>query len=137
MRLSSRLWVGQGGWLLKGVKVLADEAAWEREWHKASALWSRRLEVKLGRRGGCAAAAVSRAQGSINRRSPSFVLSPDRRLWCSGLFGNGENIDGGLKDWSSSSRRWLWWCVSQSSGLNGRGSSDQRWPGLRRRSSWW
>lgn len=89
---------------MKGVKVFADEAAWERERHKASALWGRRLEVKVSRRGGCAAAAVSRAVIFINRRSPSFVLSPDRGPWCSGLFGNGENIDGVLKDWSSSSR---------------------------------
>lgn len=58
----------------------------------------------MGRRGGCAAAVVSRAVRFINRRSSSFVLSAGRGPWCSGLFGNGEDIDGILKDWSSSSR---------------------------------
>lgn len=79
---------------MKGVKVFAGEAARERGWDKASALWSRRWEVKVERRGGCAAAAVSRAVGFTIRRSPSFVLAADR----------GEDIDGILKDWSSRSR---------------------------------
>lgn len=48
----------------------------------------------MGRRGGCAAAAVGRAVGFINRRSPSFVLSAGKGPWCSGLFGHGEDIDG-------------------------------------------
>lgn len=58
----------------------------------------------MGRRSGCAAAAVSRAVNVINRRSPSFVLAAGRKPWAVRLFGKGEDIDGIMKDWSSRSR---------------------------------
>lgn len=52
----------------------------------------------MGRRGGCAAAAVSRAVNFINRRPPSFVLAAGRKPWAVRLFGKGEDIDGIIKD---------------------------------------
>lgn len=60
----------------------------------------------MWRRGGCAAAAVSRPVGfiDIDRRSPSFVLAAGRGPWCCRLFCRGEDSDGIFKDWPSRSR---------------------------------
>lgn len=90
---------------MKGIKVVAGEAARERRWDKASALWGRRWEVLAGRRGGCATAVVSRAIGGfIDRRSPSLVLAAGREPCLCGLFGRREDGDRILKDWSLHSR---------------------------------